>query len=197
MNETDDSLALKEQNIWKSDTFMWGITFQNKTLSLQHCPTEEMLANYFTKPLQGSLFICLRNHIMGAEFEDGNPQTHRSVLGHDDMNLEAIERDQNENGRDQNKVKNNKKLFPPREQNNDYKTMEKVLTPREHNNENARNETMDGGEHTRKKERKKEQQMTYREALLGLDNSEMSSDFKIYSVCEALRETLRKRLRSV
>ena len=89
------------------------------------------------------------------------------------MNLEAIERDQNENGRDQNKVKNNKKLFPPREQNNNYKTMEKVFTPREHNNENARNETMDGGEH----KRKKEQQMTYREGLLGLDNSEMSSDF--------------------
>ena len=43
--------------------------------------------------------------------------------------------------------------------------------------------------------------MTYREALLGLDkselgsedNSEPSSDFSIYSVCE----TLRKRIRSV
>ena len=70
-------------------------------------------------------------------------------------------------------MKNNKKLFPPREQNNDYKTVEKVLTPREHNNENACNETMNGDEQTRKKEK----QMTYREALLGLDNSEMSSDF--------------------
>ena len=39
----------------------------------------------------------------------------------------------------------------------------------------------------------KEKQMTYREALLGLDNSELSSDFWIYSVCEALR----KRIRSV
>ena len=89
------------------------------------------------------------------------------------MNLEAIQRDQNENRRDQNEMKNNKKLFPPQEQNNDYKTMEKVLMPREHNNENACNETMDGGEHTRKKEK----QMTYREALLGFDNSEISSDF--------------------
>ena len=70
-------------------------------------------------------------------------------------------------------MKNNKKLFPPQEQNNDYKTVEKVLTPREHNNENACNETMNGDEQTRKKEK----QMTYREALLGLDNSEMSSDF--------------------
>ena len=132
-----------------------------------------MLADYFTKPLQGSLFIHLRNHIMGAEFENGNPQTHRSVLGEDEMNLEAIEWDQNENGRDQNKVKNNKKLFLPQEQNNNYKTMEKVLMPHEHNNEKACNETMDGGKH----KRKKEQQMTYHEALLGLDNSEMSSDF--------------------
>ena len=63
--------------------------------------------------------------------------------------------------------------FPPQELNNDYKMMEKVLMPQEHNNENARIETMDGSEHTRKKE----QQMTYHEALLGLDNSEMSSDF--------------------
>ena len=42
-----------------------------------------MLADYFTKPLQGSLFVRLRNHIMGGEFEDGNPRTPRSVLGGD------------------------------------------------------------------------------------------------------------------
>ena len=57
---------------------------QNKTLSLKHCPTEEMLADYFTKPLQGALFNRLRNHIMGAEFANGDPQTHRSVLDNDD-----------------------------------------------------------------------------------------------------------------
>ena len=89
------------------------------------------------------------------------------------MNSEANEQDQNENGREQNEMNNNKKLFPPREQNNYYKTVEKVLTPQEHNNKNACNETMNGDEHTRRKEK----QMTYREALLGLDNSEMSSDF--------------------
>ena len=97
----------------------------------------------------------------------------RSVLEDDETNLEATEQDQNKFGRDQNKVKNSKKLFPPREQNNDYETKEKVFVPREHNNEIACNETMDGGEHRTKNK----QQMTYREALLGLDNSEMSSDF--------------------
>ena len=55
--------------------FYVGDHIQNKTLSLHHCPTDEMLADYFTKPLQGSLFVRLRNHIMGAEFEDGNPKT--------------------------------------------------------------------------------------------------------------------------
>ena len=39
--------------------FYVGDHIQDKTLALQHCPTEEMLANYLTKPLQGSLFIHL------------------------------------------------------------------------------------------------------------------------------------------
>ena len=107
---------------------------------------------------------------MGAEFENGDPQTHRSVLGDDDMNLEANEWDQNENRQEQNEMKNNKKLFPPQEYNNDYKMVEKVFMPQEHNNENACNETMNGDEHTRKKEK----QMTYHETLLG---SKMISDF--------------------
>ena len=85
------------------------------------------------------------------------------MLEDDDTNSEAKGRDQNKNGRDQNEMKNNKKLFPPREQNNENACNEKVFTPREHNNENACKETMNGDEHTRNKEK----QMTYREALLG------------------------------
>ena len=69
---------------------------QNKTLSLEHCPTEEILADYFTKPLQGSLFVRLRNHIMGAEFEDGNPQNQRSVLRHDDTHATTAASKQNQ-----------------------------------------------------------------------------------------------------
>ena len=142
--------------------FYVGDHIQNKTLSLKHCPTEEMLADYFTKPLQGSLFIRLHNHIMGAEFEDGDPQTDRSVLEYQDhhehdTNMEVSEWDLEASERDQNEMKNNKKKFPPRD----------------HNNENACDTNMDHGEHTRKKEK----QMTYREALLGLDNSELGSDF--------------------
>ena len=34
---------------------------------VRYCPTHAMLADYFTKPLQGSLFKKLRNFIMGWE----------------------------------------------------------------------------------------------------------------------------------
>ena len=32
---------------------------------MAHCPTERMIADYFTKPLQGKLFTTLRDTIMG------------------------------------------------------------------------------------------------------------------------------------
>ena len=69
---------------------------RNKTLSLKHCPTEEMLADYFTKPLQGALFIRLHNHIMGAEFANGDSQTPRSVLddGDDETQWKGSDHDQ-------------------------------------------------------------------------------------------------------
>ena len=73
---------------------------QNKMISLKHCPTEEKLADYFTKPLQGALFNRLRNHIMGAEFADGDPQTHKSVLDDDDgeTQMKASEQNQTASG---------------------------------------------------------------------------------------------------
>ena len=61
------------------------------------------------------------------------------------------------NERDQNEMQNNKKVFPPREHNNDNKMVEKVFTAREHINENACSEKMNGDKHKRKKEK----QMTY------------------------------------
>lgn len=36
-------------------------------LSIEHCPTEEMLADFFTKPLQGALFRKFRGVILGHE----------------------------------------------------------------------------------------------------------------------------------
>jgi hypothetical protein len=34
---------------------------------LEHCPTEEMVGDFFTKPLQGSLFLKFRNIIMNIK----------------------------------------------------------------------------------------------------------------------------------
>ena len=53
----------------------------SKEVKIEHCPTLEMLADYFTKPLQGGLFYKLRDLIMNidssSEFHSSN---HRSVL---------------------------------------------------------------------------------------------------------------------
>ena len=54
---------------------------QAKEVKLAYCPTGDILADFFTKPLQGSLFKCLHDDIMNVA-----PATHdlpgpRSVLG--------------------------------------------------------------------------------------------------------------------
>jgi hypothetical protein len=36
-----------------------------KEISIDWCPTKKMVADYMTKPLQGSLFKELRHYIMG------------------------------------------------------------------------------------------------------------------------------------
>ena len=36
-----------------------------KELSVEYCPTDEMIADYFTKPLQGAKFVEFRASIMG------------------------------------------------------------------------------------------------------------------------------------
>jgi hypothetical protein len=56
----------------------------NGEVKIEYCPTGDMLADYFTKPLQGSSFQKFRNQIMNLK--DSDPvskvaQDHRSVLG--------------------------------------------------------------------------------------------------------------------
>ena len=38
-----------------------------KSITIKHCPTEEMIGDFYTKPLQGSQFIKFRNLIMNSE----------------------------------------------------------------------------------------------------------------------------------
>ena len=54
-------------------------------VSIQQCPTDEMVGDYFTKPLQGALFVKFRNLIIGYDERDmklvhESPVSPRSVL---------------------------------------------------------------------------------------------------------------------
>ena len=51
---------------------------KRETIELLHCPTERMIADYFTKPLQGALFKKMRDIIMGLS---AFPDEERVILG--------------------------------------------------------------------------------------------------------------------
>ena len=52
----------------------------NANLAIEHCPTGEMLADFFTKPLQGQLFFKFRDAIMHIDPSCKHHSGHRSVL---------------------------------------------------------------------------------------------------------------------
>jgi hypothetical protein len=47
---------------------------------VEYCPTKAMIADFFTKPLQGSQFPNFRNFIMNVSDDVSHSQNHRSVL---------------------------------------------------------------------------------------------------------------------
>jgi hypothetical protein len=52
-----------------------------KEVRIQYCPTEEMVGDFFTKPLQGVLFYKFRNQVMNYAPTLKPIEDHRSVLG--------------------------------------------------------------------------------------------------------------------
>jgi hypothetical protein len=56
-----------------------------KEVSIQYCPTGDMVSDFFTKPLQGALFRKLRSIIMNSGPHDHDHWNHRSVLESDPM----------------------------------------------------------------------------------------------------------------
>ena len=54
-----------------------------KEASVEYCPTGDMVADFFTKPLQGSLFKKMRDRIMNVDSAADSVQDHRSVLKND------------------------------------------------------------------------------------------------------------------
>jgi hypothetical protein len=71
-------------------------------LKVQHCGTDDMIADYFTKPLQGSQSIKFRDLILRITDIDSTDQI-RSVLG-SDLNWPKSngQNNMNENHNDQN-----------------------------------------------------------------------------------------------
>ena len=43
---------------------------KHKEIKIEYCPTGEMVADFMSKPLQGSVFIKFRNLILGIREED-------------------------------------------------------------------------------------------------------------------------------
>ena len=58
-----------------------------KEIAVQYCPIKEMVADYFTKPLQGELFYKFRDQIMGVVPMNTIHGNHRSVLDKDSPSL--------------------------------------------------------------------------------------------------------------
>jgi hypothetical protein len=63
-----------------------------KEIAIQYCPTKEMVADYFTKPLQGALFYKFRDQIMGLVPMETIVGDHRSVLDKVPRNLGVSEK---------------------------------------------------------------------------------------------------------
>ena len=55
-------------------------------LEIQYCPTGYMIADFFTKALQGTAFKSFRDIIMNTDHVSGRFHDHRSVLEQEEMN---------------------------------------------------------------------------------------------------------------
>ena len=96
--QDNKSAILLEQNGQASSTrrtrhlniryFFVTDRIKKNEVHIQYCPTHNMLADYFTKPLQGATFRKFRDAIMNYNLvrSDGHPSDHRSVLDRERAN---------------------------------------------------------------------------------------------------------------
>ena len=85
MERNGQSSSMKQTKHMNIRYFYVTEQVKNKAIHVTHYPTEEMVGDFFMKPLQGSLFIKMHNYIMGSE-EPGYQALPRSVLrDHDAM----------------------------------------------------------------------------------------------------------------
>jgi len=69
---------------------------QNGEILVEYCPTKDMIADFFTKPLQGAQFTTFRNFIMNIDVTD--IPNHRSVLNIIDINDGSVKEKDNDDG---------------------------------------------------------------------------------------------------
>ena len=74
---------------------------RSEGITMEHCPTEQMMADFFTKPLQGSLFRKFCDIILGYEHiltlnSDGVESSDEECVGH---NTDGENVDRNNEGR--------------------------------------------------------------------------------------------------
>ena len=65
---------------------------QRENIDIVHCPTELMIADFFTKPLQGKLFRKLRDFIMGLTddiSEERVGKQNETIIGETDQGGET------------------------------------------------------------------------------------------------------------
>jgi hypothetical protein len=55
----------RELNISMLENFSVKDRIDKGEIKIQHCPTDDMIADFFTKPLQGHKFQEIRDMIMG------------------------------------------------------------------------------------------------------------------------------------
>ena len=81
-------MLMKNKNsvTWKSApaTLICDIFLSPIASRVEYCPTGELTADYFTKPLQGALFKTFRNRIMTADPSTDSLQDCSSVLRNPD-----------------------------------------------------------------------------------------------------------------
>jgi hypothetical protein len=56
---------------WTSDIFFITDQVEKRNLEIQYCPTDDMIGDYYTKPLQGGKFLKFRKLILG-EVDNGD-----------------------------------------------------------------------------------------------------------------------------
>ena len=59
-------------------------------IHIEHCPTDEMVAGYFTKSLQGKQFYRMRDYILNIDSTSKYHLSHRSVLMNDEKKNDVV-----------------------------------------------------------------------------------------------------------